>query len=471
MNRSILIVICDFLLVSLLTFSTLEVNRVADEGTRRPQDPDAAAKPVGRDNDLATAMRLALDEERKAQEQLVAQLARSREAVTQREQQFTNLQEELAARDRQAQKLLQDQSALQEQYAQAQTNLQSLNRQLQNSASATLLSNEKLSALEAELKKKSDESEALQRQLAQLASSNQAVLSEKQQLAGQLQIAEVEKRHAAEQVNRMTEEVKTEREEKAKLAEGVKALATKSGQLEQEIRANTALTPNLVFSQFITNRVQARISAVKSGRFADASNGKQAQTILVGDGTNIFALCHVQDTPLTFGSPGTDWAAMSGVLSRNETTLPIRSLSFYWPDPRLVLIPVSPEDARRLGGKIYPVAHDPFKFQEAFLIGAQEGYYGECRFEIDLATPDYVKLDRNLLKGLFGKFNPSRGDLVFNKTGELLGVMANSTYCMLINKFDAMATFQFGDDVRPQHPGEVLSQLASQVNQMPQRLQ
>ena len=34
MNRSILIVICDFLLVSLLAFSTVDMNKVVEEGTR-----------------------------------------------------------------------------------------------------------------------------------------------------------------------------------------------------------------------------------------------------------------------------------------------------------------------------------------------------------------------------------------------------------------------------------------------------
>ena len=53
-----------------------------------------------------------------------------------------------------------------------------------------------------------------------------------------------------------------------------------------------------------------------------------------------------------------------------------------------------------------------------------------------------------MLKGLFGKFNPSRGDLVFSKTGELLGVMANSTYCVMLQNFDSMATIRFGQDVR-----------------------
>ena len=56
---------------------------------------------------------------------------------------------------------------------------------------------------------------------------------------------------------------------------------------------------------------------------------------------------------------------------------------------------------------------DGDNLQDAVLVGAREGYYGESKFQIDLSTPNYVKMDRNSFKGLFGKFNPSRGDLVF----------------------------------------------------------
>ena len=88
-----------------------------------------------------------------------------------------------------------------------------------------------------------------------------------------------------------------------------------------------------------------------------------------------------------------------------------------------------------------------------------------------MTTPDYVKLDRNFLKGLFGKFNPSRGDLVFSKNGELLGIMANSTYCMMIRNFEASATLRFGKNVRDQHTGDTLSLLYSMVSELPFKLQ
>ena len=105
------------------------------------------------------------------------------------------------------------------------------------------------------------------------------------------------------------------------------------------------------------------------------------------------------------------------------------------------------------------------------MVGAQESYYGECSFQIDVSTPLYVRMDRNSLKGLFGKFNPSRGDLVFSRTGELLGVMANNTYCMMIKNFNPTATFEFARDVRSQQTGETLARLYSLVAGLPSKLQ
>jgi len=285
-------------------------------------------------------------------------------------------------------------------------------------------------------------------------------------------LAEAEKRMAAEQVGRMQEEMKIARAENAQLAQGIKALAARSDQMVQVIQQNRPLAPNTIFSQFVTNRVQAAIWAVRPGFLGMESNQRtETQTVLVTDGTNTVALCHVQDTPLSFSSPGTDWEGLTGMLERNTTTIPIQSLSFYQLDPRVVFIPVTQAEAEQLGGTAYRTSSDPYKFQDAVLVGAQEGYYGQCTFQIDLTTPLYVKMDRNSLKGLFGKFNPSRGDLVFSRTGELLGVMANSTYCMMIKSFIPTATFQFAQDVRSQQPGETLARLYSLIAKLPSKLQ
>jgi len=472
MNRSILIVICDFLLVSLLAFSTVDINQVSQEGRTRPMQMSVATNEASSGRDLAAVMKLALEEEKKHREQLLGELTKTRATAGEREKEAQTLQRQIQARDQETQRLQQEQSRLQQEFAAAQTNIKTLSEQLQGTATEALLTKEQLAAMEAEAKKRAEDAARLQQQLALLSQSNQLVLGEKQQLAGRLQMAELERRHAAEQVVQMSEQVKAEREEKAKLAEGVKALASKSSQLAEEIRENRALAPNTIFNDFVSNRVEASFNATRAGFFGnETSKRKDTETILITDGTNTYALCHVQDTPLTLWVPGTDWEGLTGTLAHGTAQVPIQTLSFSFRDPRVVWMPVSSTEARALGSKAYRTSSDPFKFQDAVLVGGQEGYYGECRFQIDLSTPDYVKLDNSFLKGLFGKFNPSRGDLVFSKTGELLGIMVNSTYCMMIRDFEAGATLRFGQDVRAQRTGETLSGLYSQVMQMPGKLQ
>jgi len=448
MNRSILIVICDFLLLSLLTFST-DINHMADENSRPPTKIVVAPTPVvNPGNDLAAVMQQALAEEQRNRSRLQQQLAEARNATGQREQENRQLQQQVAAE---------------------QANIENLNRQLQNNAGQA---QQKLAATEAEAQQQSAQAAALRLQLEKLTQTSQLAQAEKQQLSNQLQLAEVQAHAAAERAALMQQEVQIQQAENARLAEGVRSLATNSGQLAQEIRANTALAPNTIFSDFISNRVEAGISAWRTSMFSmDTSRDKQTATVLVTDGTNYFALCHVQDTPVTLWDPGTDWDKLAGTLSWGGRQVPLKSMSFDAQDPRVVMMPVTRADAQKLGCKVYHLSSDPYKFQDAVLVGANEEYYGQCNFQIEMNTPQYVKLDRSLLKGLFGRFNPSRGDLVFSRTGELLGIMVNNTYCLTIRAFAPAATFAFGRDLSNQHTGGTLSQLYGYVFQLPLRLQ
>jgi hypothetical protein len=471
MNRSILIVICDFLLVSLLAFSTVDINKVAEEGSK-PLDKfeistnqaDASGK------DLAAVMRLALEDERKDRDRLMGELTRAKSSVAANEEEIRTFQKELQASQKTNERLAREQSTLQGQFEIAQTNIQALNQQLQAVGSEATTSRDRAATIEAELRKQAEQAAALQKQISQLQQSNQLAAAEKQQLATALQVAQTEKKYATAEVAKMEEQVKVEREEKAKLADNVKTLATRSSQLTQEIRENRPLAPNAIFQDFVTNRVAAQFDAFRAG-LIDTNRRRNTDTVLVTDGTNTFALCHAHDTPINLSDQAADWDRLTGTLSRNNVEVPIRSVAFYFEDPRIVLIPIDRTDAQKLGGKVYRISSDPFKFQDAVLVGASEGYYGECRFQIDLSTPEYVKLDRSVLRGLFGQFNPSRGDLVFNKNGELLGIMANNTYCLKLRDFNAVATMQFGQDVRAQHTGNTLARLYAFIAQKPSKLQ
>jgi len=470
MNRSILIVICDFLLLSLLTFST-DINRMATDDTQHPAKLDIVtneAAPSG--NDLATLMRQALADERKGRQQLEQQLA----AAKGQQDQLTRSQQEQLARAQQENARLQQESAgLQQRYAQAEQNVDNLNRQLQSQSAQSQESQQKLIATESEVQKQNDIAAALKQQLDQLARSNQLAQAEQSRLANQLQVSETERQAAVDRAGLMQQEVQATRSENVRLTDNFKSLATNSSQLTQEIRENRALAPNTIFSEFVTNRVRTALLASRSGFLGmDVNKDKNAETILVTDGKDTFAICHVDDTPLTLWDPGTDWDGLSGTFAGRATNeSAVQSISFHRDEPRLVMFPVSQAEAQQLGCKVYRIAKDPYKFQDAVLIGADSGYYGQCDFQIDLNTPQYVRLDRSLLKGLFGKFNPSRGDVVLSRTGELLGIMVNGSYCYVINDFIAAATLAFGPNVRGEHTGDTLARLYDHVFQMPPRLQ
>jgi hypothetical protein len=414
-----------------------------------------------------------------------------------------------------AARLARERAAMERQVQATEASVAELQKQLTNTLTEASTSRQSLEAVQAALTAREDEEAILKRRLAQLeedrkeleeerqdsekenqqlAAQLQAVEAEKrvvreqtQKLATQLEVAETEKRLVRERLTSVQGEVQVERQEKAKLqehaaklqehatklAEGVTALAEKSGELTEEIREHRPLPPNAVFNEFVTNRVLCDFRAVRSGVFGrEINRQKESKTVLVRqqDG-QVYAIYHVNDTPLTFSFPGIDWDWLLANLRRGSTAVRIDRLSFLAIDPRVVVVPVPEARARELGSKIYSMPKDPFKFQQAILIGANEGYYGECTFQVDPDNSQYVRMQRERFSWLAGKFAPSSGDLVFTKGGELLGVMVNKEYCMVLTDFSPAHHLEMGVGLGQQKTGLLLSQLFGQIARMPVKLQ
>jgi multidrug efflux pump subunit AcrA (membrane-fusion protein) len=377
-----------------------------------------------------------------------------------------------------ARRLEQQRAALAQEASAAQASLTEVQGKLSAASTENLLSKERLAALQADLNRREQDTQVLEQKLAETEKAAQSAQAEKQQLSAQLQVSETEKRLTREQITELRGTVGVERQEKAKLQEHATALATnvaslakKSGELTQEIRDYRSLAPNTIFNQFLSNRITVKFEATRAGVFGrDVNKDKSSQSILFTEGLQNYLLLHASATPFSLWNPGTDWNRVTAILQRGTVAVGGARLSFLAEDPRVVVIPIDDAQAKQFGVKIYQAAADPFKFQDAVIVGANDGYYGECKFQIDLSTPNYVKVDRSLLKGLFGKFNPSRGDLVLTKTGELLGIMVNSEYCVVLNKVTPTRTIRLGTEVISQQTGQMLSQLYDRVYQMPLKL-
>src|SRR5208337_22777 len=116
----------------------------------------------------------------------------------------------------------------------------------------------------------------------------------------------------------LEQQVQTERTERAKveqaasqLAQGVGQLAQNSGELTKEIRDNRPISSNVLFNDFLANRVQATFSATRKGLFGYTTKEKDAKTVFTTDGKRVYALLEVDDTPFSFSEAGADWQKVS----------------------------------------------------------------------------------------------------------------------------------------------------------------
>ncbi len=488
MSKELLIVICDFLLLSLLSLARFDA---PPEPAK--QSPTAVADYSTANQDISATLKMALEQERQTREELRAQLSQTQQSLQEKETQLNEREERIRAvqgklqeQEQASQRLDRERASLQKQFAATRDNMSQLQQQLSTTSTEAQLTKTQLEAMRNELRKREAEANQLQAKLSNVDQARQEAEAEKQKLAGQLKVSEVETRLTRRQLDDMRgqvqearQEVTVVRQEKeliqqhaTQLAKGVNNLAEKSQALTEEIRQNRPLTPNTIFTDFLTNRLQSYFHGRRSGLFGwDVNKDKTPRTILVNDGVRTYALYHVRDIPLHFEIPGTDWDGMTAQVRSEGVMVPVEQLLFSAIDPRLILAPIPERQARRLGTKIYAIDPQPYKYQEAILVGADEGYYGECRFQIDPNTPQYVKMDRSMLRGLFGKFNPSTGDFVFSKTGELLGVMVNNEYCALLQHARFAASLQLGQDISQQKTSLLLSQLAVRLENLPLRLQ
>jgi predicted nucleic acid-binding Zn-ribbon protein len=419
-----------------------------------------------RDQDLVALMRLSLEDEHSTRAQVAAQLQTT--------------QAELQARDQNLHQLQSTKTQLESSLAATQQNIRELNQRMAAVSQDAAMSKERLAQILRDLEAKQAEAERQQQQIATLARQQTEAQQRIEGLNVAVKVAEQEKTLLRDNLVEARQQVAVEREERQKtlaqtgqLAAGVGQLAERSGEIAQEIRANRPINANVLFSDFLANRVFTTLSASRKGLFGTISREKKTRTVLVTDGKAVYALVHASDTPfpVTLNEVPVDWARISGQFGRAPVTAPVTEFRFLSLDPRIIVIPVEADLAARLGVKVYQTALEPFKFTEAMLVSSGGTGYGEVSFKLDAQTPQYVRMDNRFIKHLVGEFTPSAGDLVFSKTGELLGVMVNSDYCAMIDNFLPAKTIKTGDNTRDEHTADTMAAMISRLQRLPFRLQ
>jgi hypothetical protein len=277
----------------------------------------------------------------------------------------------------------------------------------------------------------------------------------------------------------LKEQVEAERTERIKvqetttqLAQGVGQLADNSTALTKEIRENRPVNVNILFNEFLANRVFTSFTGSRPNLFGVRTETKDTRTIFVTDGKDTFALFHVNDTPfVSLSDTSWNWNSLTVDFRKGAYKRSPKELRFLALDPRIVVVPVTAEEQAAMGVKSYPVALEPFKFTEALIISNGGAGYGEVPFKLDPANPSYVRMDNRLIRQLVGNFSTSRGDLVLSKTGDLLGIMVNSEYCAIVNNFLPSQVMRLGDDLASRPTAPQLDDLNLRLRKLPLRIQ
>lgn len=466
MNRTLLLILCDFLLLTLLALTrweTAEPERPVETVTVLTEE-DSGVTPA---DDIVALMKLSLEDEQARQAAvaaefeakeaaLAARLEQSAQTLAQKETAMSELQTEREALQQERARLEREQTELSATLSAtvvtAARDATRLRQQVARVESEAEASKARLEQLQKDLEKREQEAARREAELARIAAEKQAAEDQVKSLNVAVKVAEQEKvllRETAETYREQAEKERIERikvqETTVQLAAGVGQLAEQSAELTEDIRANRPINANTLFSNFLINRVPATFAATRQGLLGDSDRNAEAKTILVSDGTATYAVIHFEDTPFRIYETAKPWSRLTVSLSKNGARFAAPELSFLQRDPRVVVIPVTPDEIAALDVEVYRMATDPFRFPEAVLISNGGQGYGEVPFKLDATLPGYVRMDNRLMRRLFGDFSPSRGDLVLSKTGELLGVMVSADLCAMIDNFLPMATLITGD--------------------------
>lgn len=463
MNKTLLLVICDFLLLNLLALTRWE----AAEPPRPQQSPVPAVATGGAattKTDMVDMMKLSLEDERAQRDQLAQQLQTTQ----------TNLQE----RDKNLSSLENEKTKLATTLTETQRNAQELAQKVDSATREAEMSKERLAQLQRDLEQRQAESERQKQQLSQMEAAQAESRQKIENLSVAVKVAEQEKLLLKESAESLKTQVEVERTERQKvqettvqLAQGVGQLAQQSNQLTAEIRDNRPINANTLFNDFLANRVQTTINVARSSLFGPGNKAKESKTVFVADGNQVFALVHVDDTPFTMRENSLDLDKLNVSFTKGSYKADAPDVRFLSADPRIIAIPVDPAQVKALGAKVYQTALEPFKFPDAVLISNGGAGYGEVSFKLDPEEPNYVRMDNRLMKRLFGDFATSSGDLVLSKTGELLGIMVNHDYCVLINNFLPAKTIRTGDSIADQRTAFTMNELYARILRLPYKLQ
>lgn len=523
MNKTLMLVICDFLLLSMLALARFDPPEEKPEAVL-----DATASSSTSEEELIRLLEESLQMEQSSRTDLSEDLSETREdleqqaaALAAREAALEATRKDLETKSTEAEQLAQTKAELEaererlarekseleaqrtelsEKFESTRTELESANTerielaknigtiQTESSVAKERLSQTEqdlkareiaLAEREAELKAAREEAERLAQERAELDRALQVAqaqrsllqdnLAEEQAEKAQLRL---EKEAAFARAEALGQNVSELGQNVSQLGEGVSSIANTSEAIQKEIIEARPQTMSEIFTRFQNNRALIEfISTEKAVLSGQTEKTYTSKSILIMDtnGTH-YLVTHSSDTPFSLNK-------RSGILSVDlkvtlgKRSFPVNQLGFLATDPRICFIPLPSTYVNASGLEVFELAQQPERWEEAVLIKNDESNFGRTEFRRLTSSADFLKMDRPALGQLFADFASGRGDLAFTKNARFIGVLTDSRHTVVLNDFLASAVIQTGAQFDANQTSETIARLKDRLRKLPSEVQ
>jgi X-X-X-Leu-X-X-Gly heptad repeat protein len=519
MNKTLMLVICDFLLLSMLALARFDPPETLPEATL-----DATASSATAEAELISLLEESLESELQSRSNLNENLAETREDLEQKARSLAEREAALAATQKSLEEkaaeaaqlaaakasieteqqqlaaekaqVEADSQALAQKFESTRTELESAQTerieltqtlgQLKEESSVTkerlsqteeaLIAREvalaqreaELKAAQEEAKRLDKEREILNRKL-QVAEAERALL--KQNLSQEQQEKQklrAEKARAIAHADRLTDNVSELGAGVSQLGQGVTELAQTSEDIKKEMDASRPRTMSEIFTRFQNNRATIRFTSTEKPRIGNpVTRNYESKSILISDPEGTYLVTHTADTPFAFSKNPDSILGVQLEVTLAGNQFPIQQIAFLSADPRLLFIPLPPRYVEASNFETFELALQPERWEEAVLIKNDESNFGRTGFRRLTSSERFLKMERPALGELFADFASSRGDLAFTKNSQFIGVLSDTKHAVVIDAFLASAIADLGSSFSPRESAATISRLKDRMRKLP----
>jgi hypothetical protein len=237
-----------------------------------------------------------------------------------------------------------------------------------------------------------------------------------------------------EKISTVSQDVSSVKEGVSKVEKDVQESAASQKENFRKLNERQTRSVNEIFTRYEQNKVTLEFSYIyKTGIFQSDQEGKfSMDTILMVDGNFVYALVHTKDSPFRVEFNPRRLVSVTGQISGSKLKAPleVKEIAFM-DDPRMIIVPLyaNPQDLVKSSGiELFQAPQNPFLFDDAVVVDVKDSRFGQTKCLRDEKDGRYVEVDERHFAFLTGAFNPGKGDLVFSQKAELLGIMVNGDY-------------------------------------------